>query len=303
MTQKLPVGIVSRTFFNMPYWIGIRMGFFADEGLEVETTMYGNAPQVPPLLDGSLRIVLGTPESCLQNAADGGPLQIIAGNTGKLTHSLMARKPFARVEDLKGATIGILNMTEGTFFQIKEMLAAHGLHYPQDYSVKETGGVPHRHKALLDGSIDAGLQSIPWNYVGEDAGLNKLGDIMDYVPDWQFVSINANTDWARDNRDVVVSFLRAIVRATEWFYSNPEAAAQIAEVELPAPPNHARRAWDHYTSTNAMTRGSLVNAKGLHKVITTLIEASLLSRTASTNIADYFFDEYLQEARASAGAR
>ena len=116
----------------------------------------------------------------------------MADNTGKLTHSLIARKPFAQVEDLKGATIGILNMTEGTFFQIKEMLAAHGLHYPQDYSVKETGGVPHRHKALLDGSIDAGLQSIPWNYVGEDAGLNKLGDIIDYVPDWQFVTINAN---------------------------------------------------------------------------------------------------------------
>jgi ABC-type nitrate/sulfonate/bicarbonate transport system substrate-binding protein len=297
MNSKISVGIVSRTFFNMPYWIAIQKNFFGDEGLEAETTMYGNASQVPPLLDGTLSVVLGTPEACLQNAASGGPLRIIGGNTGKLTHSLIARSPFARVEDLKGATIGILNMTEGTFFQIKEMLAAHGLHYPGDYTVKETGGVPHRHKALLDGSIDAGLQSIPWNYVAEDAGLRKLGDIIDYVPDWQFVTINANTDWARDNRETIVRFLRAIVRATDWFYANREEAAQIAERELPTPSVHAKRAWDHYTKTNAMTRGTLVNEKGLEKVITTLIQADLLPRNASTKVADYIVDDFLAEAK------
>jgi hypothetical protein len=39
--------------------------------------------------------------------------------------------------------------------------------------VKETGGVPPRHKALLEGSIDAALQSVPWNFVAEDAGLRN----------------------------------------------------------------------------------------------------------------------------------
>ena len=80
------------------------------------------------------------------------------------------------------------------------MLAAHGLNYPGDYQVKHTGGVPPRHKALLAGEIDAGLQSVPWNYVAEDAGMNNLGDAIDYVPDWQFVSVNVNGAWAAANR-------------------------------------------------------------------------------------------------------
>ncbi len=77
------------------------------------------------------------------------------------------------------------------------MMAAHGLHYPGDYEVKDTGGVPPRHKALLEGSIDAGLQSIPWNYVAEEAGFKDFGEVSKYVPDWQFVTVNANNDWKR----------------------------------------------------------------------------------------------------------
>jgi len=302
MTVTIPVGIVSRTFFNMPYWIAIRKGFFADEGITAETTIYGNASQVPPLMDGSLRVVIGAPEGALQNAASGGPIRLIAGNTGKLTHTLLAREPFKRVEDLKGATIGILNMVEGTFFQIKEMLAAHGLHFPVDYKVKETGGVPARHKALLEGGIDAGLQSIPWSYVGEDAGFNNLGDIIDYVPDWQFVSMNANSDWAAANEGLVVGFLRAVCRATDWFYANPEASAEIAAEELPAPLEHARRGWRHYTGTNALTRDVSVNPAGLNKVLTTLSAAELLPAGASLDRSHYVVDDYLTAARRSLGA-
>ena len=297
MPDKLVVGIVSRTFFNMPLWVGMERGFFTDEGLEISTSMYGNAPQVPPLLDGSMHLVLGTPESILQNVASGGPLRLIAGNTGKLTHSLIARPQFKRVEDLRGGTIGILNMTEGTFFQIREMLARHGLHFPADYKVKETGGVPPRHKALLEGAIDAGLQSIPWNFVGEDAGLSHLGNIIDYVPDWQFVSLNANTEWTERNRDVVVRFLRGLVRSTDWFYANRAPSAKIAERELPCPPAHAERAWDHYTGTNALTRTVEINPAGLAKVIATLIEAGLLPRTAPPSPAAYVEGSYLKAAR------
>ena len=50
----------------------------------------------------------------------------------------------------------------------------------------ETAGAGARHRLLLDGKIDAGLQSIPWAYVAEDAGFNNLGAASDTVPDWQF---------------------------------------------------------------------------------------------------------------------
>lgn len=299
MSDKLNVGIVSRTFFNLPLWAGMENGWFAAENLDVTTTLMGNASQTPPLLDGTLQLYLGGPEGVLQNVAAGGPLRIIAGNTGKLTHSLIAAPRFKSIEDMRGATIGILNQVEGTFFQLKEMMAAHGLHYPADYTVKDTGGVPPRHKALLEGTIDAGLQSIPWNYVAEEAGFKTFGEVSKYVPDWQFVTLNANNDWAKANRPVLVRFLRVLDRATRWVHANRDAAAAIAERELPTRRDYAERAWDHYTRTNALDRDMAVNRKGLEKVIATQIEAGLLPETASTAAATYIVDDYLHEAQKS----
>jgi ABC-type nitrate/sulfonate/bicarbonate transport system substrate-binding protein len=297
MPEKVSVGLVSRTFFNVPLWAAMEQGRFAADGIEVATTLLGSTSQVPPLLDGSLQVVIGSPESAMQNAAAGGPLRLIAGNAGKLVHSLIARAPFKRIEDLRGATIGILNMKEGTFFHIKTMLAAHGLNFPGDYKVTETGGVPPRHKALLEGAIDAGLQSVPWNFVAEDAGMNNLGNVIDHVPDWQFVSINANSEWAAANSDLLVRFLRTLSRATEWLYANRAAAAEIAAREMPAPLGHAERAWDHFTGTNALTRDLSVNIKGLEHVIATLRQSGHLPEGSPTDPGFYIDGRYLAAAR------
>jgi ABC-type nitrate/sulfonate/bicarbonate transport system substrate-binding protein len=299
MADKLAVGLVSRTYFNMPLWIGLAHGWFAAESIEIEAPVLGNAPQAPPLLDGTLQLYIGSVEPVVQNAAAGGPLRIVAGNAGKLVHSLIARAPFKRFEDLRGATIGIFNFKEGTFFQLKTMLAAHGLHYPGDYKVTETGGVPPRHKALLEGTIDAGLQSVPWNYVAEDAGMNNLGDVIQYVPDWQFVSINANSQWAAANRDLLKRFLRIMKRGTEWLYANRAASSVIAARELPAPLNHAERAWDFFTGSNALTHDMSVNLQGIAAVIATLQEAGLLAKDAPADPAFYVDDSYLKAARLS----
>lgn len=293
----LKAGIVSRTFFYVPVWAARDEGFFAGEGLEVELSIIGNASQIEPLVGGGMHVAIASPESVLQNAAAGGPLRIVAGNTGKLTHSLIANPRFARIEEMRGATFGILNMTEGTFFSLRQMLSRHGLDYPADYKVKETGGVPPRHKALLEGTIDAGLQSIPWTYAAEEAGFRNLADINDYVPEWQFVSVNASLDWAKAEGAVLVRFLRALLRATDWVYRNKTAAAAIAERELPTRGDYAARAWDYYTGTGALTRDLSVNCRGLERVIATQIEAGLLPGSAAAAADAYIVEDYLREAR------
>jgi len=296
--DRIEVGIVSRTFFYVPVWAAREQGFFASEGLDANITIFGNASQAEPLLDGRMHVAIATPEAILQNAAAGGPLRIVAGNTGKLSHELIVNPRFSRIEDLRGATFGILNMTEGSFFQIRELMARHGMRYPADYKVKEMGGVPPRHKALLEGTIDAGLQSIPWNYVARDAGFRSLADINDYVPDWQFVSVNVNGNWAVANRQILVRFLRALSRATAWVYANRAAAAGIAERELPTRRDYAERAWDYYTRTGALTPDLSVNRKGLEKVIEIQIEAKLLPNNAATSPDAYILQDYLNEAQA-----
>jgi ABC-type nitrate/sulfonate/bicarbonate transport system substrate-binding protein len=297
--RPIEVGTVSRTFFAVPLWLGIDRGFFADEGLEVRLSIFGNASQVEPLVSGSMHVAVASPEAVPQNAQQGGPLRFVAGNAGRLSHFFIAQPKFKRVEDLRGATIGILNMVEGTFFQLQEIMARHGMRYPADYKVVETGGAPPRHKALLEGKIDAGLQSIPWVYLEEEAGFSNLGDVADYVPDWQFTTVNVNRDWAAQNRDALVRFLRALLKSTDWVYNNRDGTAAVVQKEMGMSRAHAERGWDYYTGRGVLARDLSLNLKGLDKVIRAQIQAGLLPQDAETDAGSYVEPGYLDEARAT----
>jgi ABC-type nitrate/sulfonate/bicarbonate transport system substrate-binding protein len=300
--ETIRLGIVSRTFFYVPVWAALVRGEFERAGLAVEVSMLGNASQAEPLRSGKLDVAIATPEAVLQDAANGGPLRIVAGNTGRLSHSLITRPEFPTVQSLRGGRVGILNRVEGSFFQIRAMLAHHGLHFPRDYEVIETGGVPPRHKALLEGRIDAGLQSIPWNYLAQEAGLNDLGDITGYVPDWQFVSVNASIDWANRRPWALTSFLSVLLRSTEWVHTHRAEAATIASAELSASVTHSERAWDYYIGTNALTRDLSVNLRGLEVVIETQRHSGLLPAHAPTALEAYVSTAWLDAARRDAAA-
>ena len=295
--DRLEVGTVSRTFFAVPLWVGMEHGFFREQGLEVNLQIFGTASQVEPLVSGAMHIALASPEVVLQNTQQGGPLRFIAGNAGRMSHFFIAQPRFKRIEDLRGATIGILNMVEGTFFQLQEIMARHGLKYPGDYQVKETGGAPPRHKALVEGGIDAGLQSIPWVYLEEDAGFSNLGDVADYVPEWQFTTLNANRDWAARNADTVVRFLRAMLNSTEWIYNNRGGTAALVEREMHMSLAHAERGWDYYTSCGVLARDLSLHPHGLQRVIQTQIAAGLLAAGSGDDTAPYIETGYLARAR------
>lgn len=299
--RTVDLGIVSRTFFYLPVWAAQEQGFFKNEGLDVKIRVLGNESQVGPLLDRSLQIAIAPPEGVIQNVESGGPLRFVAGNCGKLSHFLIAQPRFKRIEDLRGATFGILSMTEGSFFHVQALMSKHGMHYPDDYKVVQTGGAPPRHKALLEGKIDAALQSIPLAYVEEDGGFSNLADISDYVPDWQFTAVNVNREWASENEDTLVRFLRAMLRATDWVYRNREEAVTIVARELKVDRPYAARGWDYYTKTDALTRDLGLNRTGITKVVESQVLAKLIQPPASMDPEKYIEPKYLEKARRTHG--
>ena len=295
--EKIRVGIVSKTYFYVPYWAALERGTFSGAGLDIETVMLGNTSPIAPLESGELDIVIGTPEGVVQNAAGGGRLRIVAGNTGRLSHFVIAQSRFKRIEDLRGATVGILNMTEGTFFHVKAVMAAHGLNYPGDYKVVETGGAPPRHKALIEGRIDMGLQSVPIVYAEEELGFSNLGDVSSYVPDWQFNTVNVNHERAAAHPATVRGFLRAMIDITEWAHTHRSDAAAIAAREMGISVPHAERGWDYYMGKNVLTRDIEVNMKGFSALIDVQRTAGLLPAGAPTDPEFYIDRSYLAAAR------
>src|SRR4026208_540703 len=174
--ETIQVGLIDRTFFPQPVFVAIQNGYFADEGLNANIRFIRSGEgQAAGLLKGELHVVLSSVEGIIQNVEQGGPLRMIAANSGKLSHFIITQKKFKTVEELKGGTVGILTMTEGSFWNWQEIGLKHGLKYPDDYKVMQTAGAGARHHLLIEGKIDVGLQSIPWAFVAEDLGFNNLG--------------------------------------------------------------------------------------------------------------------------------
>lgn len=296
--MKLRVGLISRTFFNVPLWAALDLDLFAQAGLDVEAEILDSGTTVTKgMREGTLQFSLGPPDGVLQDVAQGGSLRIIGGNTSKLSHFLITQPRFKRIEDLKGASIGCLSVDEGTTFVIQDMLSRHGLTYPGDYTLDIVGGAPTRWKLLQEGRIDAGLQSIPLSYMAEDAGFSNLAATTDYIPDYQFTTLNTDGAWAAENAAMAISFLGAMLRATQWVHANRGPAAAIASREMNITEDYAGRAWDDFTGRGIMPADMGVSDAGLAKVADIMARAGMLSGQAAAGYAKAMESSYLDAAR------
>jgi ABC-type nitrate/sulfonate/bicarbonate transport system substrate-binding protein len=296
--MKLRIGLISRTFFNVPFWSALENRLFADAGLEIDSEVFDSGSAATEALrGGDARFTIGSPDGVLQDVAGGGTLRVVAGNTSKLSHFLIARAKFRAVEDLRGATIGCLSPDEGTTFVIQDMLARHGLTYPGDYTLDFVGGAPTRWTLLREGRIDAGLQSIPLSYMAEDAGFSNLAATADYIPDYQFTTVNADGRWCAANPDAATSFLAALLRATGWMFANRRAAASIAAREMGITEDYAGRAWDDFTGRGIMPADMAVSEPGLARVAELMARGGMLKAETAARWADCIERRYLRAAR------
>jgi ABC-type nitrate/sulfonate/bicarbonate transport system substrate-binding protein len=264
------VANVSRTLFSLPFWVAQHRGFMKDEGLETTSSILDNAEKINAALRaGAMQIAMGTPEAVIIDAYKGGTLRIIAGNTGKLPHFIIARPHIKTLKDLRGANFGILSEKEGSTYVVQDIAKAIGL-TSADYKMTAVGGAPTRWKLLQAGKIDVGLQPFPLSYIAEDAGYTNLGSVIPFVPDWQFTTINADMTWAAKNRDVVVRFLRAVQRGRDFMRSNPQETAEIAAKELHTTVALSARAMADAEKLAILDPNLNVTEPGLRKVVATL---------------------------------
>jgi len=255
MTDRVRVGLVVEGFFDIPVWAGIDRGTFGAAGLDVEAVVLGGIdPLTEALHAGDVQVAVGAPEHVIRDVECGGSLRMVGGNLNRLTHSMIVRPGINRLEDLRGRTIGVSALSAGTSSLWRSMLADVGLHYPYDYSMVEAGPVPPRHDKLLTGEIDAAMQTDPHNYIAEDAGLDNLGSVLDWIPFFQFTSINVDERWAASHSALLTKFLAVMVRMSDWMYSHREEAVDLAARRITVERHYLDRAWQDHIDTGALPR-------------------------------------------------
>ena len=303
MLDQLHLGIVVPAFFYVPYWAADEKGFFRNKGLDVRITVYGGIDALTRALrQGEVQVGIGSPEHVIHDVEAGGRLRMVGGNVNRLTHHLIAQPEIKRLEDLRGKVLGVSSLSGGTSSLFVEILKRVGLH-PGEYEIREAGVVPPRHEKLMRREIDAGMQTDPHNYIAEDAGLSNLGAVSQWIPYFQFNSVNVQLDWAEAHASVLVRFLAAAIGASRWMADNQDGAVALAQQRMGVEERYARRAWHDHVDGDALPLDLSLNARS----IATAMEMIRKERSASFAISDgakpesYVEISYLREAQRLAG--
>jgi NitT/TauT family transport system substrate-binding protein len=292
----LHIGVVSRTIFYLPAWTAIEHGFFKQEGLDVEIEVYDGSDRIfEDLRAGTKQIGINSIENLIAEAYKGGPLRVIAGTAQRPPHYIIAQAEIKSLADLKGKTIGVVSMKEGTTFFVADIAQAGGFALA-DVKVEAVGGSPTRARLLRERKIDAGLQPYPLSYEADAAGFSDLGPIAKLVPDYQFTSVVVDESWARAHRAALVGFLRALRRGADYMFAHPDESSALGAKELRTTPAYARRALEDTARMDVLARDLTLTDASLRRVFANVKAAGLVPADAAFDRSKFVDESYLREA-------
>jgi len=291
------MAVVSRTVFYLPAWMAEKQGFFKTEGLDVRMKVYDSSdPIFIDLRKNEQQIAVASIESVIADAYKGGKVRIVAGSAKRPPHFIIAQPEIKKLADLKGKTIGVVSLHEGTTFFIADIAKAGGFKL-SDVKVEAVGGSPTRQRLLKEKKIDAGLQPYPLSYEAEAAGFSNLGPIAKLVPDYQFTSVMVDEDWAKANRPALIGFLRALRKGTEYMFAHPDEAAEVGAKELRTTVPFARRAIEDTARMDIMSRDLTVAPASLRRVFDIMQADGAIGRDVKFEPARFVDESYLKQSK------
>lgn len=297
----IQLGVVIESFFHLPFWAGVRNGWYRELGLDVSLTIPGGIEETTSALKtGRIDIGVGSPEHVIHDVEQGGSLRMVGGNVNRLTHHLIVQPEIRKLEDLRGKVLGVSALTGGTSSLFIDILDRVGVH-PGDYTIVAAGTVPPRHLKLMNREIDAGLQTDPHNYLAEDAGLNNLGPVSQWIPFFIFNSINARADWAKDNADSLIRFLQGTIQASRWMFEDRAGAVALAAEWMNIAPHYADRAWDDHVGADAVPLDLHIKRQAVQTTLDMMQRDRDIVLAADARAEKYVALDYLRAAQEKLG--
>jgi NitT/TauT family transport system substrate-binding protein len=301
--QRLTTGYISKNLDYLPFFIALKKGFYAKEGIQVDLVSIGRADvQLQALVAGELNFAnMNADNIIIWDERTNGNLKVAAGSSNAAPYLLVGAKNIKKVEDLKGQRLGVAGLTGGATSILLAYMKSKGLIYPRDFSLAlVSGGTPARLSALESNAIAGAVLGIPFGDIAVDKGFTKLGDTTEVISNYQFNNINISPSWAEKNRPAVVKFIKAHIQALRWIHDHLADAADFLTKEFGLQAPYARRGIDYYTKNKVYPINGDVTLSGLKANIEVQAQDGII-KGALPPPEKYIDLTYLREAQKELG--
>jgi NitT/TauT family transport system substrate-binding protein len=223
-----------------PLFVGEQLGYFEEEGIEVNLLPSGDVPATVIVPTGRADIGATAASFIMQAAATGEDFVVPYEYYQKNVFSMVTTSDsgVTEIADLEGANIGITSEAAGDAGLARSALQSAGLTPGEDVTVTVAGeGGPAVAEALRTGELDAFTGAFN-DIVALSVALKSEGiELVDITPDsfaiFPASSMVVTTETLENDRDVLVRFLRAWAKATYAGLESPDMVYGMAREEVP----------------------------------------------------------------------
>jgi len=260
-------------------------GFFKAENIGVEVDIVTDSPTLlRNLIAGRYDLILNNADNVIAWAegqgADPKPndFVIFIGGQQGLKQKLVVVKSINSFADLKGKVLAVDAPTTGFAIVMIAMLKRHGTEQGHDYTLKMFGNTTKRADALERGDAHAGMLNLADDEIAK-RGLKILARAEDYVQHYARGLGATRRDWAEKNEALLVRFIRAMVRATDWVME-PKNKDEVVALLLPENKNnraHAEEAYEESVSARfGLMPRARIDMEGIRSVLDLRAAAGLM---------------------------
>jgi NitT/TauT family transport system substrate-binding protein len=224
---------------NYPSYFASWLGFYKEEGVEVEISQVAGAAKVlEAVVGGSADVGGGVYESTLQMAAEGKSIVCFISLIRSPNFAIIAAPGIKTFSDLRGKTVGVTSMGSPSQTYLNYALRVAGVD-PAEVSVANIGVNATAVAALEHRQVDAGVLfgTAITSYLARKPDAVVLADTRTleglravfHVDDYPASCLLARREWLDGNRESARRIAKAVRRSLVWIreHTAEEVLAQI----------------------------------------------------------------------------
>ncbi len=228
-----------------PAYLALGMGFFRDEGLEVEyiLSVQGAPAAVTAVVSGSAFMSFTGAPVVINAVRQGSPVRIVFVDYAEYSAEVIVSNKFLagrgvtpqapleqKVRALKGAKIAIDQPGDSNSQLAVFLLKEFGINPDTDVELVSLSNIPAKMAALARGSVDAMVASPPSGEQIEKQGLGKVfirPQEDSHLHNYPYLVGTANLRDIQARPQLIESVIRAMARAMQMLRRDPAAAKPI----------------------------------------------------------------------------
>ncbi len=225
---KIAIGGQAQLIY-LPATLAQELGFYKDAGLNVTLLDFpGGAKSLEALMGGSTDVVCGFYDHTIQMAAQGKDLRAFVAML-RYPGLVLASPEVARIEDLKGKTVGVSAPGSSTHMFLNYLLVTHGMK-AEDVSNASIGMSATAVGAVTHNKVDAAIMTDPALAIvrKQMPGLHILADTRTAegvravfgVDSYPSAVLYSKTEWVEKNRETVKLLAGAMTKTLSWMRSH-----------------------------------------------------------------------------------